>query len=504
MALDAEGSGQPALPSRELDELLAGKPSGLLRTMLNTLPVGVVIMDASGNIAFANLAAHHVWGRVAVLGAERWRDSVAFWHGTGLQLQPDQWPSSRAVKQRETVLNELLDIERPDGGRSIVEISVAPILGSGNAVVGAIAVNQDVTVRVQTEEGLRKTQRLLLDAERLGNTGSWEMDVVTGRVENGEAIRRLFFGRDQTKGEHVSDYLDAIHPDDRERVLQYHAKMLEGTMPEEIEFRVVWPDTSVRTIRSRATAVRDAAGHVARVYGTDADITERKRTEEELARRARQLEFLSRKLIQTQESERRTLANELHDDLGQMLYAIKLNLDRGGKADTETRSLVDAAIARMRDLVHTLRPPLLDEFGLEASLRQYVVREAHRAGLAYYLSLGPFEQRPSSSVEITCFRLVQEALSNVIRHATARSVEIGLDIHDDSLELVVTDDGRGFDVAAARARAASGASQGVLGMRERAALVGGTLEIESATGRGTTVRARLPVTTTGVELQSSR
>jgi len=254
-------------------------------------------------------------------------------------------------------------------------------------------------------------------------------------------------------------------------------------------------------IFGRATVVRDDSGRALRVYGTNADVTERRRTEEELARRARQLESLSRKLIQAQEDERRSLANELHDDLGQMLFALKLNLERSaqgnGDNSVENIALVDGAIARMRNLVQELRPPLLDEVGLEASLRWYVEREATRAGLVFRFAFGPLEKRHPVTVEITCFRVAQEALSNVIRHAQARVVEIELTESAAALHLMVRDDGAGFDVAAARQRATIGVSQGLLSMQERVALVGGDLQIDSTPGAGTTVRARLPLKSQG-------
>jgi two-component system sensor histidine kinase UhpB len=465
----------------------------LFSTVLSTLPVGAVVLDETGNVTFANEASNRIWGRVIVDGSERWQRSVGYRHPSAERIRPEDWASSRALRDGLTTLNEIIEIETFAGERKIVESSVAPIRDSESTIVGAIVVNEDVTERVRGEEALRKTQRLLLDAERLGKTGSWEMDLDSGQIYNSDASRRLFFGDDMTKGGRLEDYADVIHPEDAERVSQSRAAMLEGTGPCDIEYRVIWPDGSTHVIFARATVERDETGRARRIYGTNADITERKHAEQELARRARQLEFLSRKLIQTQESERRDLSNELHDDLGQMLFAIKLNLDRQSPKDPESLRLIDGAIARMRDLVHSLRPPLLDDAGLEASLRHHVEREAGRAGLASRLELGPLETRPSSSVEITCFRIAQEALSNIMRHAQARTVDVELDTRDGFLRLTVRDDGHGFDVAVARARATSGASQGLLSMQERAALVGGDLEIDSAAGRGTTVRVRLPL-----------
>jgi two-component system, NarL family, sensor histidine kinase UhpB len=464
-----------------------------LRTVLSTLPVGAVVLDRNGNVTLANPELHRIWGRVITSGSDRWSQSTAYRHESGTRIEPEQWASVRALRDNVTTLHELIDIVSFDGHRMIIENSAAPIRDADGNVVGAVAINQDVTERVQANEALRKTERLLVEAELLGGTGSWDMNLVTGEIINSEANRRLFFGDDGTKGAQLDDYANIIHPDDRERIMTERQAMLDGTGPNHNEYRITWPDGSERVILARATVIRDDAGRPIRIYGTNADVTERKRTHEELERRAQQMEVLSRKLIQTQETERRALSNELHDDLGQALFALKLNLQRSAGDHTESIGLVDGAIARMRDLVHALRPPLLDEFGLEAALRFHVEREAARAGLAFDLAFAPLTQRPPVTVEITCFRIAQEALSNAVRHAQARSVHIRLRDADGMLQLVVRDDGGGFDVAAARTRAAVGASQGLLSMHERVALVGGTLEIESAAGRGTSVRARLPI-----------
>src|SRR5207245_1794117 len=282
----------------------------------------------------------------------------------------------------------------------------------------------------------------------LGQTGSWEQDLISGAIVNTEANRRLFFGDDASKGVRLEDYVDVIHPDDRAWVIERRGQLLAGTGSGDIEYRVVRPDGSLHWIFGRATVVRDESGRPLRVYGTNADITERKRAEEELARRTQQLEALSRRLIEAQEAERRAVARELHDDFGQVLTALKLNLEAQGRGDAESIALVDGAIARMRELAQDLRPPLLDELGLEASLRWYVEREAKRAGLASRLALAPLAQRPPAAVETTCFRVAQEALTNVIRHAQAHVVDVELSAASGTLQLVVHDDGPGVTVVA--------------------------------------------------------
>src|SRR3954469_6382609 len=461
---------------RTEEEVRAGQR--LLRQVLDTLPVGVIVLDRTGDILLGNSASTGIPGGVIVSGVER------------RAMRPDEWASLRALEDAQTIRNELIDINTFDSQRMTIENYAAPIRDAKGAITGAV-----VTEPFLTEEALRQTERLLVEAEKLGQTGSWEQDLLGGQVFNTEANRRLFFGDDLRKGTRLKDYLEAIHPDGRGRVLRQRGEQLAGTGPGDIEYRVVWPDGSVHWIFGRATVVRTSSGRPIRTYGTNADITERNRANEELARRTQQLEALSRKLIEAQEAERRAVARELHDDFGQVLTALKLNLQaKGGDGHGESIALVDGAITRMRELAQDLRPPLLDELGLEASLRWYVEREAKRAGLTSRLALAPLLQRPPATVETTVFRVSQEALTNVIRHAHAHVVAVELRESGGSLQLVVRDDGRGFDVPAARKRAAHGGSQGMLSIQERAALAGGDLEIESKVGGGTSVHARLPLT----------
>jgi PAS domain S-box-containing protein len=278
---------------------------------------------------------------------------------------------------------------------------------------------------------------------------------------------------------------------DIERVLDGCRRALAG---ESCKLQI---DDGEQAAQLQLGPARDLAGNVIGVMGVAFDVTERARAESALREAQRvleqkreQLQALSRKLIEAQEAERRAVARELHDDFGQVLTAIKLNLERRERDPAESIALVDGAIDRMRDLAQDLRPPLLDELGLEASLRWYVDREARRAGLEFDLAFSLAANRPAPAVETTCFRVAQEALTNVIRHARARRVAIELDGGaEGALVLAVRDDGKGFDVAAARK---SATSQGLLGMQERVALVGGEFRIESGPD-GTTVRARLPL-----------
>lgn len=218
---------------------------------------------------------------------------------------------------------------------------------------------------------------------------------------------------------------------------------------------------------------------------------ERTRLTETVRAGRERLESLSRRLLTAQEEERRRVAIELHDDLGQILTAIKINLGSSPPRVHEAVESVDVAMQTVRNLALDLRPAMLDDLGLSAALRWYADRFARQTGVDTHLAVEEFP-RLDAGVATASFRVVQEALTNVARHAAAKNVWLTLRRSNGTLELVVRDDGHGFDVEAASARAAHGASLGLIGMEERVSLAGGSLSIVSAPATGAEVRARFP------------
>jgi PAS domain S-box-containing protein len=228
------------------------------------------------------------------------------------------------------------------------------------------------------------------------------------------------------------------------------------------------------------------------------DITDRRRTEDTVREYAVRLERLSRQLLSTQEVERRTIACELHDEIGQSLTALKLGLGtcRERMASPmldESVTLVERVLQQVRELSLGLRPSLLDDLGLAAALRWFVDRQARRAGWTGHVDAHGLDHRFSAEIEIACFRIVQEAVTNVVRHAEARHVEVSARETDGGIAIAVRDDGRGMDICSTRNGGATiGTSMGILGMEERVALLGGRFEIFSEVGKGTEVRAFIP------------
>ena len=206
------------------------------------------------------------------------------------------------------------------------------------------------------------------------------------------------------------------------------------------------------------------------------------------------LRGLTRRLEAAKEEERKHIARELHDEMGQILTAAKLNLQvlkrklpPGGiePGIGDTIGLIDRMIGQVRALSLDLRPPLLDEFGLGPALRGYLDAQAKRSGVVFAIDLDGTPPGLSADNEIAAFRIVQEAVTNVLRHAEARRVAVTLRHDPGGLDLEIADDGQGFDPASA--------GLGLLGMRERITSMGGDIRIESSPGRGTVVRARLPL-----------
>lgn len=214
-----------------------------------------------------------------------------------------------------------------------------------------------------------------------------------------------------------------------------------------------------------------------------------------------QLQSLSRRVLEVQESERRRVAIELHDELGQSLTAIKINLQAyelfkkqtPAELNTENIRIVEDALQQVRRISLALRPSMLDDLGLGPALQWLAEQTASRCGIAIHVEREGRLARLAPDIETACFRIVQEALTNISRHAIARHVEISMQRESGFFILCINDDGIGFDVNTMQKRAAQGQSIGVLGMQERAMLIGGQLELKSSPGQGCSIRLQCPL-----------
>ncbi len=247
---------------------------------------------------------------------------------------------------------------------------------------------------------------------------------------------------------------------------------------------------------------RDDVNFLQTVASILATAIERMQAENVLRSANQSLRLLSRQLLQVQEDDRRAIARDLHDEIGQALTAIKLNVERAQRtADGDTRAhimrdcaqITEHVLGQVRNLSLDLHPSILDDLGLAYALKWYTDRQAERAGLKVQLTADPSLPRLPQDIEITCFRIAQEALTNVVRHARAELAIITLKRGGSSVELSIEDNGIGFAVDQPSAPANGRSSVGLASMQERAKLLGGTIKITSTPQYGTTVVATLPL-----------
>lgn len=363
--------------------------------------------------------------------------------------------------------------------------------------LAAIALDADASRRAlqQSEAGLRALMDHSLAAVYLKDVEGRHMFVnrafeeITGIPESAALGRTAYelFGRDFAQAYAANDRL--VLETRKATVFEEEAPQADGT----------------HTYLSVKFPLLDADGTPYALCGMTTDITPRKRAERELERSREELRALTARLHSVREEERARISREIHDELGQMLTALRMSqslliagLRNGGEAPTREalagqlesmQKVVATALASVRRIATELRPDVLDALGLAAALEWHAAEFTRHTGILCAVSL------PGATIDLAperataLFRIFQETLTNVARHSGARAVHALLTSSAGIVELTVADDGRGMPPGAARGGVAS---LGLLGMRERAAMLGGETHIESSPGRGTTVRVRLP------------
>jgi signal transduction histidine kinase len=243
---------------------------------------------------------------------------------------------------------------------------------------------------------------------------------------------------------------------------------------------------------------------------------ERDRLFEAISQQREQLRALNQNLTQVQEAERRQLARELHDEMGQALTAISINLATILQEQSaictpslfdrlnEAKTLADRTLEQIRELSFNLRPAMLDDLGLVSALSWYIKRCAQRTNLDVKLEVSGLQERLPAEVETALYRIIQEALTNVTRHAQASAVRIRLHREEAAILAQVEDDGQGFDVAQVLNHQWPELGVGLLGMQERLTLLGGTFTISAAPGQGTCLALEIPLENSNGHEQNNR
>jgi PAS domain S-box-containing protein len=363
------------------------------------------------------------------------------------------------------------------------------------------------------EEALRLTQKRFEYVAHATTDAIWDLNLETNVVWWSEGMQKLFGYRPEDVSSKFEWWLQRVHPADRDRVVQAIQSVIEsGKQNWRGEYRFERQDKTYATVLDRGYIIRDPTGKPVRVVGGLSDVSEQRLAEQALERSREQLRALTARLQAGREEERATIAREIHDDLGQMLTAIKINLDwlerhlgesQGGATPelqlervVESTEMVEALMQSVQRIATDLRPSILDNLGLPEALREEARRFQERSGVSceFQLAAGPLSLPSDTSIAI--FRVFQEALTNVARHAKASAVAISLEQAGLEIILCIEDNGRGIRPEALN----DSNSLGLLGMTERAAAAGGQIAITPISPYGTRVTLRLPLKRTSAAL----
>lgn len=513
------------------------------RTMLEASPIGIITYRGTGDAVSANEAASRiVGGTTEQLKAQNFR-------------QLESWRNSGMLAAAETALQtgteQSLDVDVVTTFGKNVSLSCRFAQFQHEEQPHLLALLVDITPRRQAEDRLKQTADrlgvLLTTSQALSSTLNLDQLLEQLLARLAEVIPATDFGaiyiydrqvealvpRASTGVDWDSFQRIRLHIGESisGRVLQSGRSVLSRTPqdldadrgPERAETRQLFAQARfgrniisnicvplrspmgeiIGTIAlgsTRASFNEDDLSLLEGVAGQAAVAIENANLFDEVRVGRQRLQMLSRQLIATQEAERRHIARELHDEIGQVLTVVGFHLhslidlcgDQHKARLEDDISLVDRTIQQVRDLSLDLRPPTLDVLGLEPTLRAYLEDQARRTGLLVNIS-GHLESRLPAEVEVTCYRLVQATLTNVVRHAQARQVWVELHQSEHELQIIIRDDGIGFDVPLVWQRAMRRGSFGLMGVQERVELIGGRLIVESAPGHGTTIGARFPL-----------
>jgi two-component system, NarL family, sensor histidine kinase UhpB len=355
--------------------------------------------------------------------------------------------------------------------------------------------------RKRVERALMESEERLRAVVAATRDSIYDRDLLTDKGWCNEAFGQLL-GPIATEESFGQWWVSRVHPEDRDRALAEVSQGLRSGGSEGIEYRIRRNDGSYAHVLDRFFVLSDAHGKPLRMIGAIMDITQSKVFESEIRHANSKLKHLSAHILSIQENERRYIARELHDDVGQVLTALKIGIDTLARAGPpavqgiplgELADMANRALTQVRDITLALRPPQLDDLGLSAALRWHLDQQGKVSGWQSVFEADDLPRRLESNLETACFRIVQEALTNAARHGKPSRVQISLKIADDRLQVRVVDDGEGFDPEEVHGRVARGTSVGLAGMEERVTLARGKLDISSAPGQGTTVKADFPL-----------
>jgi PAS domain S-box-containing protein len=357
-----------------------------------------------------------------------------------------------------------------------------------------------------SEASLKETERLLKESEEryrmaqaIGKMGHWELNLKNNQITWSDELYNIFQHDRSLKPLDYKSFILRVHPEDRPSFLQMEEAMMNGHRERDLKFRLMLKDGSSRYLHEQAKLQYDAGGRAVFLTGTVQDITQREKQEAEIRDMNVQLRELASNLQNIREEERTFIAREIHDELGQQLTAIKLDvswLDRKIPGDDGIKRRIGGIIAMLTEVLQSvrkiatqLRPSVLDDLGLFEAMKWQTRDFQNRYGIPVAFECPEDGLKLDPGVTTGLFRILQEALTNIARHAEATLIAASICVKDRRLVLSVSDNGKGFEVNAVRKKK----TLGLLGIKERTLMMNGVCEIVSQPGKGTGLSVSVPL-----------
>lgn len=389
---------------------------------------------------------------------------------------------------------------RPDGSVRIVHEQAETFRDSEGNPIGMIGTVQDVTELRQNEQKLKESEeRFRLLAESIEDVFWMSTPGIKEMIYVSPAYERIWGRSRESLYESPRSFVDAAHPDDRQQLVEGLRGHANGMW--DFEYRIVRPDGSICWVRDRGFPIRDKEGKLRMMCGVATDISEQKRTEQRILADRAALRSLASELQLAEESERRRIASDLHDSIGQILAFSRRELaglektapDKIAMSLKEVGVQLDKAVKQTRTLSFELSPSVLYDLGIETALEDLAERfSEERKVKCTFKSSSRFESM-EDAVKVLLYRSVRELLINVAKHAGATEVKITLQIINNETHINVQDNGNGFDMSILESRPKKPVGFGLLSIRERLSHIDGRFEIDTAKGRGTRITLVAPL-----------
>ena len=393
-------------------------------------------------------------------------------------------------------------LKHRDGSERWVSVNAVPVFDEPGHYTGGLALITDITEQKKTESEHHRLNELLHSLINYSPLGIIILDEDGNTELWNPACEKLF---NWSSKEVEGKPLPIVPPDKADEHLGLRNTIMSGESFTDREVIRLRKDGKKIHLSISAAPLFNSGHKPIGISSFLIDVSEKKKSEREREKLFKQitaarnrLKILSSRLISVQETEKRNISRELHDEIGQMLTAIKIDAQRikldPGSPDTasiinDCTKLVESTISVVRNLSLELRPAIIDDLGLAASLRWYLDRFRQRTGIMVKTEFEKISEPLPPECAITLFRICQEALTNIARHAGAGYVKVSLKQNKNSIVLMIEDDGSGFDAQKALREAAGGKSMGLISMQERTELLGGKFSIKSTKGSGTVIKA---------------